>query len=200
MYLRLKKKKALSFVLYLHFTRLVSLFLSFNNLPLNFLNFNLINKDISITWNFISVKSQRQYVIHINIKKCKMFHHCAFQAVEEQSLPQWGPEAQSEGQEAEFLIHLMWSVVSEVKFQFIRMCYSSTEINHCYSQCWKLSGAKVKNCFFKLLPKLFREVKVAPVGSPCNNKSLSREQCDLVQLYCWISLKWLYVTFSLCWF
>lgn len=57
-----------------------------------------------------------------------MFHHCAFQAVEEQSLPQWGPEAQSEGQEAEFLIHLMWSVLldgvkhqGEVTFQFIRI-------------------------------------------------------------------------------
>ena len=74
----------------------------------------------------------------LSIKNIK----CAFQAVEEQSVPQWGPEAQSEGQEAEFLPHLMWSVLLDgvsVSVKNIPVHLQPAEVNHDYTSSHKWS-------------------------------------------------------------
>lgn len=67
-----------------------------------------------------------------NIFEHNIFQHCAFQAVEEQSASQWSPQAESEGQEAEFLIHLIQSVLLAVDL-WSSTSSMSAEVNHCYS-------------------------------------------------------------------
>lgn len=59
-------------------------------------------------------------------------HHYAFQALEEQSVSEWSRKTQPEGQEAEFLLHLMWSVLLDGGRENGASSLSeAVEVDHC---------------------------------------------------------------------